>query len=454
MRLPLPGSAVRRRVAILITLAVLAVGISGAARQAGSGGTNAPAHRDKAVVILISLDGFKADYLDLFELPNLERIEARGARARWLQPVFPSLTFPNHYSLVTGLESARHGIVSNRFYDPVRRQQYAYTDGAVVSDGTWYSGEPIWVTAERQGMVAACYFWPGSEAEIGGIRPSIYNKYSSNVPNEARVATVLEWLRLPLERRPHIITLYFSELDSAQHAGPLTAPAVAEAARSLDRTVGSLLDGIDALPHGRQVYLVLTSDHGMVETTEKQSIQLTSLLDARDLADLEASFGGPVSNLHVRGTPARVREIRDRIASRLTRGDAYLREDLPERFAHRSNPRSGNIVVLMDEGWTMSVPRPSGQDAPRAALDKPTPPRQPRPERWGNHGWDPALPSMRALFLAMGPTVRPGTRTGPVRNVDVYPLLTEWLGLEPASNIDGRAGAIRSQIDRVAEAVR
>jgi predicted AlkP superfamily pyrophosphatase or phosphodiesterase len=443
----------RRRSARFFTTCVLLLGLTLATdgRQAGSGGINRPEHRDKPYVVLVSLDGFKAEYLDLFDLPNLQRIAKRGTRARWMQPVFPSLTFPNHYSLVTGLEPARHGIVSNRFYDPARKQQYIYTDNGIVSDGSWYGGEPIWITAERQGMVAACYFWPGSEAAINGVRPTIYHQYSSAVPSLTRVETVIGWLGLSPERRPHMITLYFSDLDSAQHSARLDDPAIELVAKSLDRTVGLLLDGIDALPHGNQVYLVLTSDHGMVEMTQKQTIQLASLLDTPDLADLEASFAGPVANLHVRGDATRVRQLRDKISSRLTRGDVYLREDLPERFHHRSNPRSGNIVIVMDEGWTMSVPRAAAADAPRAVSGKPAEPRPPRPERWGAHGWDPEIPSMRALFLAMGPTVRAGATVGPVRNIDVYPLLAEILGLQPPPDIDGRSGAIRTMIERVPE---
>ena len=190
----------------------------------GSGGVNAPEQRDKPYLILISLDGFKSEYIDRFDLPHLRRLAGRGARAKAMVPVFPSLTFPNHYSLVTGLDPQRHGIVSNRFYDPARKDTYVYTDARTVSDGSWYGGEPIWVTAESQGMVAACYFWPGSEAAIKGIRPTTFNKYTSGVTNEARIQTVLAWLQEPVERRPHMITLYFSGLDEASHDNPLESP--------------------------------------------------------------------------------------------------------------------------------------------------------------------------------------------------------------------------------------
>src|SRR5690606_33458188 len=170
---------------ILLTCGVAAATLA-ATQSTGSGGTNRPEHRDKPYVILVALDGFKAEYLDRFELPQLRRVMQRGARAKAMVPVFPTLTFPNHYSLVTGLHPGRHGIVNNRFYDPELKRAYAYTDPKAVVDPIWYRGEPIWVSAEKQGMVSACFFWPGSEAPVQGVRPTIWNKYDGAIPNEAR----------------------------------------------------------------------------------------------------------------------------------------------------------------------------------------------------------------------------------------------------------------------------
>lgn len=342
-------------------------------------------------------------------------------------PVFPTLTFPNHYSLVTGLRPARHGIVGNSFWDPKRNQKYSMYENETVRDGTWYGGEPIWVTAERQGMVAACFFWPGSEAAIGGIRPSLYRPYVHETPNAERVATVLEWLHLPAERRPHMITLYFSALDSAQHEGSLAAPAVAKAARDLDAAIGTLLDGIDALPFHDRVNLLVTSDHGMAETTPGNAITIESLTD---LSGVVATFTGPVASLHV-SAPARAIEIRDTVNARLRHGRAYLRNDVPERFAYRDNPRIGDVVIIMELPWT--IEREGGK---------------PRPPHRGEHGWDNALPQMQATFLAVGPEIPKGLRIGDVQNIDVYPFMTELLGLRPGESIDGRQGLIRQLISR------
>lgn len=430
--------------ALAIAVACAMTGTS-AAQPSGSGGVNRAEHHDKPYVILVSLDGFKAEYLDRWDLPNFTRAAARGARARWMQPVFPSLTFPNHYSLVSGVHPQKHGIVGNRFWDPERRQQYIYTDNAIVTQGHWYQREPVWVTAESQGMVAACYFWPGSEAPINGVRPTIYNTYSASVPNEDRVKTVLEWLRMPPDKRPHLITLYFSELDTASHSAKLETTEVIEAGRSLDRAIGLLMDGVDALPVKDQVYVLLTSDHGMVDTSARQVVQLTSLLGAAEIADLEAAYSGPVANLHVRGGEPRARALSDRINAGLKNGRAYLRRDLPARFQYTSNPRAGDVIIVMDEAWSLNAPRIPASSAPRAlppSVEKPEQQRT-RPDVWGAHGWDPELPSMRALFLAWGPKIRAGATVDPIHNVDVYPFITEVLGLKPAADIDGRSGYVR-----------
>jgi len=419
----------------------------------GSGGVNAPDQRDKPYLILISLDGFKSEYIDRFDLPHLRRLASRGARARAMVPVFPTHTFPNHYSLVTGLDPQRHGIVNNRFYDPARKDTYAYTDARTVSDGSWYGGEPIWVTAESQGMVAACYFWPGSEAAIKGVRPTTFNKYTSEVANEARVQTVLSWLQEPVERRPHMITLYFSELDEASHDHPLESPEVVKAAQSLDSAIGQLVEGVARLQVRDQVYILVTSDHGMVNTSTLQTVRLDSILEAADVASIKAGFSGPVASLHINGGADRARAIRDRINARVARGTAYLRRDLPARFNYSDNPRNGDIIVVMDESWTMSASRPAprtptspGQPAaPTAKL--PAAERAPR-ERWGQHGWDNAFPSMRALFLLAGPGIREGVIVDAIRNVDVYPLMAELLQLRAAPGIDGEAGHIRKLVSK------
>jgi predicted AlkP superfamily pyrophosphatase or phosphodiesterase len=340
-----------------------------------------------------------------------------------MRPVFPSMTFPNHYSLVTGLTAERHGIVGNSFFDPERKTTYSFRDQS-VTDGSWYGGQPIWVTAETQGMVAACYFWPGSEAAIQGVRPTIWNKYDAKIPAATRIQTILDWLRLPPERAPHVITLYFNELDSVSHQNPLDSPAIARAAESLDRSLGTLLDGIETLSIKDRVYLLLTSDHGMVDTSRSRTIMLTSLIDP---ASVVVGFTGPVASLHVDGGLEEAVRVRDRINARLEHGRAYLRADIPEQYRYRTSPRVGDVLIVMEESWTVV-----GTVPPMALIR----------ERWGMHGWDPALHSMHALFAVAGPGIQGGVTIPVVDNIDVYPLMTELLGLRAATDIDGRPGRI------------
>jgi predicted AlkP superfamily pyrophosphatase or phosphodiesterase len=398
----------------------------------GTRGVNRPAQQAKPYVILMSFDGFKPEYLDRFDLPAFRRVIERGVRAEAMRPVFPSLTFPNHFSLVTGLYPERHGLVENTFHDPERNQTYSIRDRAAVSDGTWYRGEPIWVTAETQGMVAACFFWPGSEAAIRGVRPTFWNTYDATIPNDTRIQTVLEWLRLPPERRPHVITLYFSDLDVAAHRGPLDAPAIAEAAQSVDRALGALLAGLDALPIRDDVYLLLTSDHGMAEMSGRHIVMLNSLIDP---AAVTAGYDGPIAGLHVNGPSGDARQIRDAINARLGHGRAYLRAEVPEQHHFREDPRIGDIVIIMDEPWVLLA------SMPLTGLVR---------ERWGNHGWDPSLPSMHAIFIVAGPNMPAGVTIPIVDNIDVYPLMTELLGLRGAKEVDGQPHRIRAMIDAAA----
>jgi predicted AlkP superfamily pyrophosphatase or phosphodiesterase len=388
----------------------------------GSRGINAPEHRDKPHVILVSFDGFRWDYLDRFSPPNFRRVMERGLRAEALIPVFPSKTFPNHYSIVTGLYAENHGIVANRFYDPSRAETYAMGNPETVADGTWYRGEPIWVTAERQGMVAACFFWPGSEAAIDGIRPTLWRTYEHSTPNDLRVDTVVGWLRRPAGTRPHMITLYFSDVDGAAHQFAIATEQTRDAVMRVDHALGRLLAGIDSLPIRDNIYLVLVSDHGMVDTGGDRITLLTSLVDATGLVVPDP---GPVANIHVSGGQEAARALRDRLNTRLPHGRAYLRAEVPERLHYRADPRVGDLVVIMDQPHMLEMPRHSNR----------------RPRVFGMHGWDPAEPLMHGIFVASGPGIAPGTTIPRFSNTDIYPWLAQLLGLRPAERIDGRLRA-------------
>ncbi|MEX2178331.1 MAG: ectonucleotide pyrophosphatase/phosphodiesterase [Gemmatimonadaceae bacterium] len=393
----------------------------------GTGGINTPAQRGKPYVILVSFDGMRPEYLDRINLPNFRRVIERGVRAEGMLPVFPSKTFPNHYSIVTGMYAEHHGLVGNRFWDPARNAGYGMGNADVVTDGSWYRGEPIWSTAEKQGMVAASFFWVASEAAIAGARPSIYKRYDGRIPNLGRVDTVLAWLAFPAERRPHMITLYFSEVDGAGHSfGPLS-PQVDTAAWNVDQALGRLLDGLARSSVRDSVYLLLVSDHGMSETSPRWYAALDTLID---LTGVQIADAGPNANLHVNGGAERARVLRDSINRRMRHGRAYLRADVPARLRYNKDPRIGDIVVIMDDHFTIGT----ANRAPR--------------EGSASHGWEPVLPTMHAMFLAMGPGI-PAGKTIPVfSNVEIYPFMAEVLGLRPAAGIDGRSHWLANLIRR------
>jgi predicted AlkP superfamily pyrophosphatase or phosphodiesterase len=414
-------SRARQAVGAGLTLALCA-GILGAQ---GSGGVNTPAQQKKPYVILISFDGFKPGYLQRVDLPNFNRVIQRGVRSTGMIPVYPSKTFPNHYSIVTGMYAESHGVVGNRFWDATRNANYSMSDTTAVLDGTWYRGEPIWVTAERQGMVAASYFWVASEAAIGGVRPTFTKKYDGRVSNANRVDSVLAWLALPAERRPHMVTMYFSDTDGAAHDhGPLS-PELDIAAQRVDATLGRLMAGLDALPDVKdRVYLVLVSDHGMAETSPRWYVGLDTVI-AMDSVRLGEA--GTLANLYVTDAPKRARIIADSINRRMKFGRAYLRSDVPEHLHYRKDPRAGDVIVVMSEHWQIGMAN--------------------RPARaGGNHGWDPTFPSMHALFVASGPGIAAGKVIPPFENVDLYPWLSELLGLKAAPGIDGKPGRLAKLI--------
>ena len=404
-------------------VAAACLGIAAVASAQGTNGVNAPAQQNKPYVILISFDGMRPEYLKRIDLPNFARVMRAGVTAQGMIPTFPSKTFPNHYTLVTGLHAGNHGIVSNSFLDPATNRYYRYTDTLTARDASFYRGEPVWVTAERQGMVAASYFWPGSEAAIKGVRPSITKAYDGRVANSTRVDSVLAWLAMPARTRPHFVTLYLSTVDGAGHEhGPLSAQ-VDTAAWAVDAVLGQLLDGIERLPVRDRVYLLLTSDHGMLETSPRWAVGLDTLID---MTGVRVGDAGPNAHLYVEGGLPRARVLRDSINRRMKHGRAYVRGEVPKRLFY-DDPRIGDLVVLMDDHYQIGRASRSAREG-------------------GNHGWDPTNPLMHAIFVVSGPRIPAGKTIPAFSAVEVYPFMTEVLGLRPATPLDGRKGALAALI--------
>lgn len=391
---------------------------SPAAVPAGSsptGGVNDLRHIPAEYLVLVSFDGFRADYLDLYETPAFDRVIDAGASAEGLIPPYPSLTFPSHYSLVTGLWPGSHGIVGNRFHDPVRDEEYNYRDSDDVTDGSWYGGEPIWAGAENQGMVAASYFWVGSEAEIAGARPTYWYPYDGSVDGTTRVDQVIDWLAMPEERRPHVVTLYFSDVDGAGHGnGPLSME-VEEAVTRVDGYLDRLIRGISTLPHGERVNIVLVSDHGMAAAPASDAVPV----DLSTFPGARLVSGGGAGSIHVEGSEADVRAVHASVRAQLPADvGVHLRTEAPADLHLSGTARAGDVLVVPPIGVTVV---PAGVE--------------PGGPRW-THGWYPDDEIMHGIFIAAGPRIREGARLRAFSAVDLYPFLMELVGLEPRE-VDG-----------------
>lgn len=380
-----------------------------------------------APVLLVSIDGLGAGQYDPARMPNLARIAREGVRAEAMVPVYPTLTFPNHYSIVTGLHPDRHGIVHNSMRDPALGG-FWLSNREAVSDGRWWGGTPVWVAAERAGLPTAAFFWPGTEADVGGVRPTRWRPYDGDVPMETRVDTVLGWISEPAATRPRFMTLYFEHVDEASHDHGPHSDEAHEAQRAVDAALGRLLDGLDARGLADAVNLVLVSDHGLAEVAPGNTVPVEEMADP---ADVELVSAGQVLGFIPR--PGREAAAEAALLGRHARHECWRKGELPARWRYGRHPRVPPIVCQMDEGWD--------------AVARERLARQPRTGMRGSHGYDPAHRSMHAVFFARGPAFRAGARLPAIEAVDVYPLLMRLLGL-PAAAHDGDPDALAPALAR------
>lgn len=411
-------------ITVVYALAALALGCADAT-AAGTGGVNAPGQVDKPYLVLVSLDGFGPAFRDLAETPALDRLEREGIAADAMQPVFPSLTFPNHYSIATGLYPAEHGIVNNRFPSRDRGRWYRLDDREAVQDGQWYGGEPIWVRAEKSGMVAAAFYFVGTEAAVAGVRPSHYRLFDADVPGEARVDEALRWLALPSDARPHVITLYFEDVDSASHDhGTDSAEARAAVAR-VDGYLARLLAGLEAQGLDDETYVVVVSDHGQANYVADDVFVLDEYVD---LDGFDIVEGGSYAMLYADTAEAdRLERLVGRINAAWDSGRAYLRSEVPSAWRVGDDPRYPDVIIQPDVGSAVLSSRELESQLKPA-----------------DHGWPPEAPSMHAFFVAVGPGLPAGQPVGMIRSTDVYPLMLRMLDLEAPEGFEAAPSALDS----------
>jgi predicted AlkP superfamily pyrophosphatase or phosphodiesterase len=389
---------------------------------------NAAEAQQQPYVVLVSLDGFRNDYTRKYAAPNLVAMAARGATAPdGMIPSYPSSTFPNHLTIITGLYPEHHGIVANVFYDPARDETYNYADRKAAWDGSWYAGVPLWSLAENNRMRAACFFWPASEAQMpndeqhwtaGNRRPSYFVPYEPQVPNDERVEQAIAWLKLPAAERPHFVTVYMGDVDGAGHPFGPDAPETAAAVKDVDAEIGKLEAGIEALHLRVDVFVV--ADHGM-QKTDPEWVNLDTWTDLPNFKGLGPLMYAP--------TEAEAQHAYEALKGKSDKFNVYRRVDVPAHLHYNENPRTGDPVVVATGPFYIRArrPKPGEPDMPPSV---------------GTHGYDPqVLPTMKALFVAAGPDIRAGVKVAPFENVDVYPVIAKILGL-PVGKIDGDEKAL------------
>jgi predicted AlkP superfamily pyrophosphatase or phosphodiesterase len=399
-----------RRVAILVALALLPRQTTLAAPP--------------PILLLVSIDGWRWDYLTRYPAPNLRALAARGVRAARMIPSTPVLTFPNHYTIVTGRYPEHHGIVANNMNDAAIERRFSMSADTAKDPRWWSAAEPLWVSVVKRGGRAATMFWPGTEVEIRGVRPTYWVPFAKAITTYDRVRQALQWLALPEAARPEFVSLYFDEVDTAGHDFGIGSRELAAAAARVDDALGELAAGVHALGLDDRATVVVVSDHGMANIAPGHIVYLDDYVDP-DQVDV-TEWHGLLAIAPRSGSAADVDRLYGQLHGKHPALAVYRREQVPERLHYRDNPRIAPIVGMLQTGWAITM-----RTRPRAmSIDAAT------------HGFDPTATEMGALFIASGPAVRRGVVLPPFPNVDVYDMLCGVLGLAPQPN-DGNPATAR-----------
>lgn len=369
---------------------------------------------DKPYLVILSMDGFRWDYPEKASTPNLDYIEKIGVRANASVPCFPTKTFPNHYSMATGLYPDHHGIVHNSFYAPDIDKYYSISNMKAVTDSAFYFGEPIWVTAEKQGVKSASYFWVGSEAPHKNIFPSYHYAYNSSVSFEQRIDGVINWLKLPESERPHLIMWYIQEPDSKGHDFGPDHQETVNMVEYLDSLVGVFYNKINELPFADQINVIITSDHGMGEISNDRVVYLFDLIEKEWCEQIDGD--NPVYSIEAKN------EFYDTIYKKISKVDhitIWKKNEIPERLHYGSSERVKDFVILADSSW--SILKSSKK----------------KTYLGGTHGYDNQNSDMHAIFYAYGPAFKEGYKNDAINNIDIYPLICKIFKIIPAK-VDGK----------------
>ena len=366
-------------------------------------------------LILVSVDGFRWDYLRYANTPNLDEFIDEGVQSEGMIPPFPSKTFPSHISIVTGRYPEEHGILSNRMYDPVFNEYYYIGQNSKpVLEGKWYEAEPIWVTSERQNKKAMTMFWPASESEIMGVRPSEYFVYDESISNSERVNQILKWIDYPKNKKANFFSLYFSEIDSKGHYYGPNSTEVNSAIEKIDQTLGQLIVGLKSRDVYDDINIIITTDHGMASTSKDSVIFLDDYID---LKDIEVIDWGPASAILPK---VETKSIYSKLVDAHPKLDVFLKGELPKELHYTNHRIIQPIIAIAQEHWSIT--------------DRATYISNPDRYNGGNHGYYSSYESMRGIFLARGPGFKKGFKGPGFSSIHLYELMCYLLKIEPTDN--------------------
>lgn len=375
-------------------------------------------------VLMVSFDGFRYDYVEKFNAPNFKDFIKNGVAAEAMIPSFPSKTFPNHYTLVTGLYPGHHNLVDNSFYDRELEERYSIGNRSVVENPAFYGGLPLWQLVQKNGMKSASYFWVGSEAPIQGSFPDYYHIYNGDIQNDERISAVIDWLKLPEKERPHFVSLYFSLVDSQGHATGPNAKETGEAVLEADRLLGLLMTRLKEVE--LPVNVIVTSDHGMneVPSTAENLINIDAVMAGIEKSDYQLVSSGALAHLYIDDT-SKVNPIYQSLKKRENDFKVYRKQDFPSNW-HYDNPKSGEVLIVVAPDHYLTTTNNKYRMVQNGRVH-------------GQHGFDPyTTKDMGAIFYAAGPSFKRGITIGTFENVHVYPLVAHILGIDQLPKIDGK----------------
>ena len=375
------------------------------------------ANKNDQYVLLISFDGFRADYIDWYDTPNFDQIKLNGVKAKSLKPVFPTKTFPNHYSIATGMYIENHGLIGNNFFDEKLKQFYTLKDRNKVEDERFYGGEPVWATAEKQGIKTASYFWAGSEAKAGGAQPSIWKKYNERLPFEARIDSVINWFKMPDSIRPRLVMLYFHEQDKTGHRYGTQSDKTKSIVEKMDLLLGNIIKQIKHLDIYNKLNLIILSDHGMAETSNKKIIPINKYINTKKIK-IEGS--GPYALLYSDDKNELNKAYNN--LKKIDKINIYKKKDIPKYWHFSNHYRIKDLLIVAKEGWTIL----ESDHGLSSYFSK------------GNHGYDNNLESMAAIFFAHGPSFKKNYDAPIINSIDIYPLIAHILNIKSYHEIDGK----------------